>query len=147
MLIVLVGGLHRLRLWNPQGKPTGSLAARVAVASVLVFFVRDLLSSHAVRFSGDPAFKTLRRGLIAQLNAEPAKQLVLVRYGPHDPGTDYVVNGADLESSHILWARSMDPQADRELLKFFGNRRAWLLNVNGDQAKLEPIPPQLVAGP
>jgi len=67
--ILLVGGLHRLRFWNPQGRPTGSLLSRVAVAALVVIFVKDVIQKPPEYTSGPAAFKSMRRDLIAQLNA------------------------------------------------------------------------------
>ena len=40
LLVFEVGGLHWLRYWNPQGKPLGSLLARVAMAAMVVSLCR-----------------------------------------------------------------------------------------------------------
>ncbi len=45
---------------------------------------------------------------------------------------DFVVNGADFEQAHILWARAMGPEADRAVFDYFHDRRIWTLD--GDDA-------------
>jgi hypothetical protein len=65
------------------------------------------------------------------LAARPGKQLVVVRYSPfHHPNQEWVYNGADIDGSKVVWARSVDPQHDAELIRYFSGREAWLLNAD-----------------
>jgi hypothetical protein len=145
LMVLMIGGLHRIRLWNPQGKPTGSVLARVAMAAVFCLFARDVvyrdfIQKTPVDMTGNPALKATRRRLIEQLQKQPGRHLVLVRYEPgHDPGFDYVANGADPETQKILWARELDPASNEELMRHFAERHIW--RMNGDQAapQLEPV--------
>ena len=133
LLVFEVGGLHWLRYWNPQGKPLGSLLARVALLAMVLLFVQNVIQKPASYSSGPPAFKALRKRLIAQLDVAPGKQLVLVRYSPeHNPYMDFVVNGAEFEQERILWARAMGADADRSVVDYFHDRRIWILD--GDEA-------------
>jgi hypothetical protein len=128
LLLAQVGGLHWLRYWNPHGKPLGSVLVRVAMLALVVLFVKDVIERPPSYTSGPADFKALRRNLIAQLDAAPGKQLVLVRYSPaHNPYMDFVVNGADFENAHILWARAMGAEADRGVIDYFHDRRIWTM--------------------
>ena len=74
-----------------------------------------------------------RAGILRQLDSAPGKHLVLVRYGVwHDPGDEWVYNGADLDGSKVVWARELDSGSNAKLLAYFGDRQAWL--VEPDQA-------------
>jgi len=129
IVVFQVGGLHWLRYWNPQGKPLGSLLARVAISAMLLLFVQNVIQRPPSYTSGPAAFKALRKNLIAQLDAAPGKQLVLVRYSAeHNPYMDFVVNGADFEQERILWARAMGAKADRSVIDYFHDRRIWVLD-------------------
>jgi len=128
LLLAQVAGLHALRYWNPQGKPTGSLIARVAVLAIPLLFVTALIQKPEGYTTGDASFKALRKSLIAQLAAEPGKQLVLVHYAPsHNPYMDFVVNGAGLDDERILWARAMGDPTDEELMERFHDRHIWTM--------------------
>jgi hypothetical protein len=137
LIVVQMGGLHALRYWNPQGRPTGSLLARVAMLAVIMYFARDLIERPRQYPSGEAQFKSLRAGWIAQLKAEPGQHMVLVRYtSSHDPNTEYVANGADFDEERILWARSMGAEADRKLIEYFHDRQIWLLEGDAPTARL-----------
>jgi len=78
-----------------------------------------------------------------QLQALGGKHLVLVRYTKrHDrePAihNEWVYNGADIDSSQIVWARELDEEHNRKLLQYFSDRQVWL--VNPDEGKLESLP-------
>ena len=138
LLVFEVGGLHWLRYWNPQGKPLGSLLARVAVSAMVLLFVQDVIQRPPSYTSGPADFKALRKKMIAQLDAAPGKQLVLVRYSAdHNPYMDFVVNGADFEQARILWARAMGAEADRSVIDYFHDRRIWTLDGDDPNPQLK----------
>jgi hypothetical protein len=72
------------------------------------------------------------RAYIAEwLAKRPGKQLVLVRYqASHHPNQEWVYNGADIDGSKVVWAREVDARQDAELLKYFKDREAWLLEAD-----------------
>ena len=59
--------------------------------------------------------------------------------GPLDPHEREVFQ-ADLDGAKVVWARAMDPQ-DTELLRYFHDRDAWLLNADDPSPHLEPYRP------
>ncbi len=81
---------------------------------------------------------------------QPGRQLCLVRYAPdHVPREEWVFNHADLAHSPIVWARSLSPATDRQLIEAFPNRHVWLLQPDRDDAEeltLYPGATQEVAG-
>ena len=75
----------------------------------------------------------------------PGKQLVIVHYGPnHVPHDDWINNRADIDASKVVWARDMGDQ-NRELLLYFRDRQAWIINADDPTAKLEPYGPAVAA--
>jgi hypothetical protein len=131
LLIVQMGGLHALRYWNPQGKPTGSLLARVAMFALVAMFVQQVIQRPPGYASGDLFFKSLRKSLIARMEMDGGKNLVLVHYSPtRNVDMNFVDNGADFEERRILWARSMDAESDRKLIGYFHDRKIWLLEMD-----------------
>jgi len=78
-----------------------------------------------------------RAAIVGQLNSLPGPQLVLVRYKPgHDTLIEWVYNDADIDSSKVIWARDMGEPQNDELLRYYPDRRIWLLEA-------DDVPPQL----
>jgi hypothetical protein len=69
------------------------------------------------------------------------ESLVIVRYGPeHSPYEEWIYNEADIDAAKVVWAGEMGPEAMRELLSYFKDRRLWLLKVDQTPGSLTPYP-------
>ncbi len=74
-----------------------------------------------------------------QLRRQPGEHLVLVHYGPaamdavkhHRIYQELVYNHADIDGSKIIWARSLGPQKDAELIRHYPNRDVWIVEEEG----------------
>ena len=74
-----------------------------------------------------------RVSVIDRLESVPGNHLVLVSYGPkHEIYQELVYNQADIDRSHIIWARSLSPEKDRKLVEYYCGRRVWALTENGE---------------
>ena len=83
-------------------------------------------------------FREQREMVLKRLDGSPGKQLVIVDYGPqHCVHFEWVYNRADIDGSHVVWARAMGPERDAELLRYFSGRHVWLLRDNA-QVTLRP---------
>jgi hypothetical protein len=79
--------------------------------------------------------------LVAQLDSLPGDQLVLVHYKPdHNALIDWVYNGADIDGSKVVWARDMGAAGNEELVRYYRDRRVWLLEADDNPPKLLPYP-------
>jgi hypothetical protein len=100
------------------------------LATALVGLQIALFSIAAVQAATAPrgGWWDARQQIIDDLSATPDRHVILVRYGAgHSPHQEWVYNGADIDGSRVVWARSMSAEKDAELLRYFGDRRAWLL--------------------
>jgi hypothetical protein len=83
------------------------------------------------------AWATERARILAQLEATPGEHLVIARYAPvHSPHEEWVWNGADIDASKVVWARSLGPEQDRALLAYFADRRHWSLYADREPPTL-----------
>jgi hypothetical protein len=83
---------------------------------------------------------TERASMLAKLRRYPSRQLVIVRhkdiYGNNF--FEWVYNRAELNSAKVIWARDMGPAKNQELIRYYKNRRVWLVDVDDQPPKLEP---------
>jgi hypothetical protein len=81
----------------------------------------------------------MRQTLVAELEANPGEDLVIVRYEPgRNINTEWVYNPADIDRAPVVFARDMGPARNRELLEHFKGRTVWLLDVGPEGARIEP---------
>jgi len=70
---------------------------------------------------------------------QPTPQLVFVRYSPrHNVNFEWVYNHADIMHSHVIWARDLGAEHNRDLLKLLPDRTVWLLEADKRDAQLVP---------
>ena len=147
--------LRHLRAWKLGGRRFGVGMARLLVTSCVVLCgVRVMagpLQIHVQQwpvgfwagnwFGPDPDFGRPRAEMEAALERLPGKQLVLVRYEPtHEPMSEWVYNGADLEAAKVVWAREMDSADNKMLFDHYRGRRVWLVEPDANPPKIEPYP-------
>jgi hypothetical protein len=62
------------------------------------------------------------------LNNSGNNHLVIVRYRErHTPDDEWVYNEADIDRARVVWARDMGDSKNRELVEYFRDREAWIL--------------------
>jgi len=78
-----------------------------------------------------------------QLDRMPGKLLVFVRYSPrHIFQDEWVYNRAAIDQARVVWARDLGDQQDRQLLQYYADRTALLLEPDAHPPLLEPYRPQ-----
>jgi hypothetical protein len=142
ILAVVVQGMRHLRTWRWEGRPVGLFLVRATVVLCLTMIpVQVHILATPPKPGSWAAIGPNRAALEARLGSMPEPQLILVRYGPnHDPLLDWVYNGADIDHEKIVWARDMGPNPNQELLRYYNERRVWLLDA-------DQIPPKLTGYP
>jgi hypothetical protein len=78
-----------------------------------------------------------------RLSALPGRHLAIVRYAPqhHPLSVEWVYNAADIDNSPVVWAREMGPAEDRELIRYFNDRKVWLVEPDCEPPKVQPYVP------
>jgi hypothetical protein len=84
-----------------------------------------------------------REKYVPQLEAQPGKQLVLIRYNPplHENDNAWTFNLANLQDAKIVWAReSSDPNENRRMIEYFKGRKVWLAEPDATPQRIIPFP-------
>jgi len=154
LLIIL--GLRRMSMaWRKSGRGP-SLVTATILGIVIVFGLQVKAAIQHVNFlSEDPwyhygyASRESNRDLILKyLAAQPGNHLVIVRYARNHPCIyEWVWNLADPDSQRIVWARELEPASTAALVRYYGGRRVWLLQVNRDEASMTPYPVESLPWP
>jgi hypothetical protein len=136
-LVYVLAALALREAWRHS---PGSLnERRVLAGGVMALFVVTtgvglLTPKNRFYFSAtDYHVKAKRETAAGQLRNEPGQHLVLVRYGRHhDAWEELVYNRADIDRSRIVWARSLGPEKDSDLIRYYSSRNVWILEEDGE---------------
>jgi len=78
-----------------------------------------------------------------QLDRIPGKLLVFVRYSPrHIFQDEWVYNRAAFDRARVVWARDLGDTENRQLLEYYADRTALLLQPDARPPLVEPYRPQ-----
>ena len=142
ILVVLLQAMRHLRTWHWEGKPTGLFLVRATVVMcILMMPVEARILSARPNPGTWAGMGRARAALLARLDSLLGGQLVLVHYKPdHNALIDWVYNGADIDGSKVVWARDMGAAGNEELIRYYKDRRVWLLEADDIPPKLLPYP-------
>ena len=145
---ILLQSMRHLRLRGPSGL---FLVRAIPTVCVLLAVVRicaqplHIELPSALHQAGDwsgggPIHRSSRARVAAELESQPGPQLAIVRYVPNHLYPEWVSNAADIDQSKLIWAREMDPASNRELLNYYKNRKAWLVEPDRNPPRIVPYP-------
>lgn len=158
---IVVYSLRLLWTWRPGGKPMGPMITRSAVLTVMLLALVSLGNRMINPYQVDPeqqyASPEIERArLISELRRIPGDHLVFLHFHPTERGTIFwIYNDPDLAHSRIIWAYDMGDAENRELMKLYPNRHAWLIDKDDAVNALAPYPglgevassaPRLISG-
>jgi hypothetical protein len=146
--------MRHLRVWRPEGKPAGEMLVRMTVMVCVLLAAMRLFSGPLhIRVGAYPAgqwtgmwfgpehFGTERAQIEAGLEQLPGKQLAIVRWSPKRNSLDqWVYNQADIDGSKVVWAREMDVADNWELMRYYTDRKPWLVDMGTQPATVSPFP-------
>jgi hypothetical protein len=146
LYVLILQGMRHLRFAGPRGIAASRAIVVVCVAmSVLRAAAQPLafympLDWPMTWYHTRPG-NTDRARIQEQLEREPGRHLVMVRYRPdHFALAEWVYNDASIDQSRVVWAREMDASANREVLDYFKDRRVWLVEPDETPPRLTPYP-------
>jgi hypothetical protein len=148
ILALVLLAMRCMYQWQWRGMRSGLFLTRAIPVICLGLFV--LRAVHGP-LAGDEFFanawyqrrpKTFgRAAMLKELNQMPGKQLVVVRYKPdHGAFEEWVYNERDVDAAKVVWARELAPSENDQLLKYFGDRRVWLLEGDEKPPRLTEYP-------
>ncbi len=77
-----------------------------------------------------------------RLKRIPGDHLVFVQYDRTAYfNTEWVYNEADIDSARIVWARDMGPRQNQEVLRYYPDRKPWLVTPDDAPDALWPYDP------
>jgi hypothetical protein len=139
--------VQAIRLWgrrDPRLKPL-----IVPVMFSLVALLLIITSSRRIAAEDNPlSAQAQRASLLARLEQQTGKHVVLVQYAPELSGDrEWVYNEADIDQSKVVWAHNMDRIENCKLIDYFKDHFIWSLTVEREDVpvKLRPFPRQLCA--
>jgi hypothetical protein len=133
LFAIVMQAMRYVRRWKVRGWAAGVAVTRaVALAAVVMIPVNWWFAVHKTPRDTNEEHMRYRAEIASKLEKLPGKQLVIVRYRPeHDPGEEWVYNGADLENAHVIWAREISDIDPRPLLNHYRDRQVWLVDADG----------------
>lgn len=148
LYVILLQCMRHLRVWRPDGQPSGLMLVRIIPALLLVLVsVRlcaaplklDLDRGPQMRWYGPEPNGAPRAHVLAKLESYPGPQLAIVRYAPdHNFFEEWVYNSPDIVNSKVVWARDMGAAANQELLRYFHDRTVWLVQPDFNPPGISP---------
>ncbi len=139
--LLLVQCMRHLRLYVRRGRALGQgLVRAIVMVCVAMVVLRVLAMATAVRTEPPrPTGNQKRNAVEQQLRSLQGKHLVIVHYSPnHIPHEDWINNRADIDAAKIVWARDMSDADNVELVKYFKDRRVWLVNADDPSPTPQP---------
>jgi hypothetical protein len=143
LYVVLLQCMRHLRLWRWRGMLLGpSVVRAIPLICVAIVIIRvSAIQAHAIIEDPWPRGNMPRARMLQSLEKTPEQHLIIVRYEPsHEPDPEWVYNAADIDASKVVWARDMGEQDNQELLRYFHNRRVWLLEPDQSPPRLSLYP-------
>ncbi len=136
LYVILLQCMRHMRIWRIDGRRIGVFMVRAIPAiCVLLCIVRLYalplnlaLSGVGRAWPGSRPFGMERDRVLSDLENQPGKHLAIVRYAPdHDFFVEWVWNSADIDGSKVVWSRDMCADENAEIIRYFPNRKVWLV--------------------
>jgi len=154
-VLLLLEGARRLKVLSVSRYALGAHIVRVLpVVCVLMLGLRVFaFNERSDYWPPTWAYSTQRlydrERIEDKLSKTPGQHLVFVRYRHpfHNFHHELVFNGADLASSKILWARSMDAKQNCAFTQLYRQRTPWIFDEWGDVVRFMPATQAQICDP
>ncbi len=140
LYILVVEGMRQIWHWKARPDLGRAVVRAIPLLAVGILLLRVTLIAANVAIEPPwPRGNLNRARILRTLQAQPGRQLAIVRYAPeHNPNSDWVYNRADIDSAAVVWARDMGSVGNQELLRYFRTRHVWVVEVDGSTPQARP---------
>lgn len=141
LYLLLVQGMRLLWQWSPANRPLGRALVRAIplIACAMIMLRVTAALAHTQIEPAWPRGNLERATLLKQLQELPGRQLVFVSYGQqHNVDREWVYNEANIDGARVVWARDMGREGNKELIQYFHDRKAWSLEGDRPEPRLQP---------
>jgi len=149
---MVLESIRRLRRWRAGERRPGLLLSRMIPLICLSTVVLVAISrGSGFNPSGFTNYELVprsaglrdRAALDDRLDRLPGTHLVIVKYSAdHNVHQEWVYNEADIDAAKVVWARDMEDTRNDALLRYFRNRRVWLVEPDARPLRIsEYFPP------
>ena len=141
LYLFLVQGMRFLWQWSPANRLVGQAIVRAIplIACAMIMLRVTAVLAHTQIEPAWPRGNLERARLLKQLQKLPGQQLVIVSYGAqHDVDREWVYNEANIDGAKVVWARDMGPEDNKELIRYFRNRKVWFLEGDRPEPRVQP---------
>lgn len=136
LLLALVYGLRNLAVFA-RSRHWQFSPVKLLVAAQVLWFTSAVWNHVREPVAG---WQHQRVAMLAHLASQPGSDLVFVEYSPlHHPHREWVYNDANLHKSPVVWAHSMSPAENAELMDYYPNRKVWHLAADLDPPRLMKV--------
>ncbi|MFY9223872.1 MAG: hypothetical protein WAQ98_14475 [Blastocatellia bacterium] len=141
LYFLIIQGMRYVYIWSWRGRAIG----KSLVWSVPIYYIS--LISYLILIGINPStvlnydpngiaryershWAFARENLILELSKEEKKSLIIVKYRQHNIHEEWIYNEADIDKAKVVWARSLSPEKDCQLIKHFSDREIWIVEIS-----------------
>jgi len=142
LVVLFTASARRLRLLRTGKSRNGVKILRFVFACTVLSAEVSCFTNLGKREGERRNWAARRAAIQRELELSGRKHVVVVDYGRnHNAHREWVYNGADIDGSVVVWARSMGIERNLRLLEYFSDRTAWTLHVETENGpfRLQPI--------
>ena len=134
--ILADGVVQSKRVFDYKNKILKNLLVIMIIVQLLGPFILTLSSNTGYKtrsFSNFQYFRDQIEQKLTDMTRESGiKHVVMVKYVKgHNVHEEWVYNGADIDSQNVVWARWISHEKNKPLVKYYDDRKKWLLEVGG----------------
>lgn len=151
-LALTIQAFRHLRVKGRKTTRSGLTWSRIAILTLVIMLpIRALVDSRHLPNTepGHHSWSALggnqgawRAGMVRRLNQISGNHVVFVQYNrTRYLNTEWVYNDADIDRARIVWARDLGPIQNQEVLRYYPDRKAWLVTPDDAADALWPYDP------